>query len=120
MEQYVELKNKLARKNGYQDYGDELRERYEDPEFESGIRRLYEEMRPLYVQLHAYIRRKLYETYGSDVVDINGTYLTDFLFMTWQILEETLDVCIMLGNLAIDIMFNWFYFLEASCDRKIN
>lgn len=70
--QYVDLKNKLARVNGYADYGDELRKKYETPTFESDIRNLYDEMKPLYLELHAYIRRKLYETYGPDVVDVNG------------------------------------------------
>jgi len=70
--QYAELKNKLAVLNGFSDYGDQLRQKYEDPEFESDIRGLYEEMNPLYLELHAYIRRKLYQTYGPDVVDIDG------------------------------------------------
>jgi len=68
----VELKNKLAVVNGYSDYGDELRQKYEDPEFESDVIALYNEMKPLYLQLHAYMRRKLYQTYGSDVVDLTG------------------------------------------------
>ncbi len=79
--QYVELKNKLARVNGYADYGDELRQKYETPTFESDIRNLYDEMKPLYLELHAYIRRKLYETYGPDIVDVNGKYLTCVLLI---------------------------------------
>lgn len=70
--QYVDLKNKLARVNGYADYGDELRQKYETSTFESDIRSLYDEMRPLYLELHAYVRRKLLETYGPEVVDITG------------------------------------------------
>lgn len=81
--EYVKLKNKLARVNGYEDYGDQLRQKYEDDAFESDIRRLYEEMKPLYLELHAYIRRKLYETYGSDVVDINGTLGQHLLGDMW-------------------------------------
>jgi hypothetical protein len=79
----VELKNKLAVLNGFTDYGDQLRQKYEDPEFESDVRRLYDEMKPLYLELHAYIRRKLYETYGPDVVDINGMSL--FVMISFQI-----------------------------------
>lgn len=74
--QYVELKNKLAVRNGYTDYGRQLREKYEDPEFEADVLNLYEEMKPLYLQLHAYVRRKLFETYGPDVVNLNGMSLT--------------------------------------------
>ena len=58
---YVELKNKLAQLNGYNDLGDEWRKRYETEDFEMDILNIYEEMQPLYLQLHAYIRRKLYE-----------------------------------------------------------
>ena len=58
---YVELKNKLAQLNGYNDLGDEWRKRYENEDFETDILNIYEEMQPLYLQLHAYIRRKLYE-----------------------------------------------------------
>ncbi len=68
----MELKNKLARVNGYDDYGDQLRQKYETETFESDVQELYNEMKPLYLELHAYIRRKLFETYGQDVVDIKG------------------------------------------------
>ncbi|OXA60176.1 Angiotensin-converting enzyme [Folsomia candida] len=81
--QYVELKNKLAVVNGFNDYGDQLRQKYEDPEFESDIHSLYEEMNPLYLQLHAYVRRKLYETYGPDVINLNGTLPQSVLGDMW-------------------------------------
>ncbi|CAL8110835.1 unnamed protein product [Orchesella dallaii] len=71
--QYVDLKNKLARVNGQKDYGEVMRQAYETPSLETDIRNLYEEMKPLYMELHAYVRRKLYDTYGPDAVDINGT-----------------------------------------------
>jgi len=82
-QQYVELKNKLAQVNGYTDYGDELRQKYETTTFESDVQELYEEMKPLYLELHAYIRRKLYETYGPDVVDIKGTLPQHLLGDMW-------------------------------------
>ena len=68
----MELKNKLAQVNGYEDYGDQLRQKYETKTFESDVQELYDEMKPLYLELHAYIRRKLLDTYGQDVVDIKG------------------------------------------------
>jgi hypothetical protein len=41
-------------------------ERYEtNGTFESDILKLYEEMEPLYKELHAYVRRKLYDLYGE-------------------------------------------------------
>ncbi len=72
--QYIELKNKLAKLRGFADYGDELRDRFETKTFEGDVEIVYKEMKPLYMELHAYIRRKLYETYGPDVVDLQGMF----------------------------------------------
>ena len=58
---YVELKNKLAQLNGFNDLGDEWRSKYETNDFESDVLELYDQLQPLYLELHAYIRRKLYE-----------------------------------------------------------
>ena len=58
---YVELKNKLAQLNGYNDLGDEWRSRYETDDFESDVLDLYSQLQPLYAELHAYIRKKLFE-----------------------------------------------------------
>ena len=80
---YVTLKNKLARLNGYQDYGDQWRQKYETKELESDVRRLYRQVEPLYKQLHAYIRRKLYETYGPDQVDLKGPLPAHLLGDMW-------------------------------------
>lgn len=73
--QYIELKNKLAGLENYTDYGDELRDRYETPTFEKDVENLYKEIKPLYMELHAYIRRKLHETYGPDVVNLEGQHI---------------------------------------------
>ena len=39
--------------------------RYEVDNFEEKVLQLYKELEPLYKELHAYIRRKLYEKYGE-------------------------------------------------------
>ncbi|KAI9552326.1 hypothetical protein GHT06_022691 [Daphnia sinensis] len=69
---YVHLQNKQARLNGYEDYGDEWRQKYETKELESIVHDLYKQVEPLYRQLHAYVRRRLYETYGPSVIDLKG------------------------------------------------
>ena len=48
---------------GYADNGDYWRSWYEDPEFEAECARLWGEVKPLYEQLHAYVRRRLLERY---------------------------------------------------------
>jgi len=72
--QYVDLKNRLAVLNGYEDYGDQLRMKYESETFQADVEALYRELEPLYKELHAYIRRKLYNVYGEEVVDLKGKW----------------------------------------------
>ncbi|CAF0781835.1 unnamed protein product, partial [Brachionus calyciflorus] len=60
----VKLKNKAAKENGYKDLSEAWIEEYEDKNFEKNYDELYEKIRPLYEQLHAYVRRKLKAFYG--------------------------------------------------------
>ena len=39
--------------------------RYEVDDFEEKVLEMYKELEPLYQQLHAYVRRKLYQKYGE-------------------------------------------------------
>ena len=66
---FVELSNKGARELGFKDTGAMWRSKYDMPpdDFAKELDRLWEQVRPLYVSLHAYVRRKLREKYG-DVV----------------------------------------------------
>ena len=63
---FVELANKGARELGFADLGAMWRSKYDmDPDaFARELERLWEQVRPLYVALHAYVRRKLREHYG--------------------------------------------------------
>lgn len=45
---------------------------YESPDFRDQVARLWDQVRPLYLQLHAYVRRKLRETYGEKLVTARG------------------------------------------------
>nr|CAD7586835.1 unnamed protein product [Timema genevievae] len=45
---------------------------YESPDFQKQVLRLWEQIEPLYKELHAYVRRKLRETYGEEIVSRNG------------------------------------------------
>lgn len=80
---YVDLKNKLARLKGYNDYGDQWRQKYETKELEPQVQQLYQEIEPLYRQLHAYVRRKLYQTYGPSVIDLQGPLPAHLLGDMW-------------------------------------
>jgi peptidyl-dipeptidase A len=64
---YVELGNKGARELGFADLGALWRSNYDMPPeaFARELDRLWEQVRPLYVSLHAYVRKRLRERYGN-------------------------------------------------------
>ena len=66
----VELSNQGAREMGFADVGAMWRSNYDMPpdEFAKELDRLWGQVRPLYVSLHAYVRWKLAEKYGKDLV----------------------------------------------------
>jgi len=80
---YVELKNKMSKLNGFTDLGDEWRARYETPDLESDVMSLYTQLEPLYREVHAYIRRKLYERYGSEHISLSGPLPAHLLTDMW-------------------------------------
>ena len=66
---FVELSNKGATELGYPDTGAMWRSKYDMPpdELAAEIDRLWEQLRPLYLSLHAHVRAKLGERYGDQV-----------------------------------------------------
>ena len=66
---FVELANKGAKELGFADTGAMWRLKYDMPaeDFTKEVDRLWEQVRPLYVSLHAYVRMKLHEKYGAAV-----------------------------------------------------
>ncbi len=64
-ERYVELKNAAAVAQGYKDQGDLWRAGYNSDTFEQDMLDMYKQLEPMYKELHAYVRRKLSETYGE-------------------------------------------------------
>jgi peptidyl-dipeptidase A len=66
----VDLANQGAREMGFADVGAMWRSNYDMPpdDFAKELDRLWGQVRPLYVSLHAYVRWKLAEKYGKDLV----------------------------------------------------
>ena len=66
----VQLANKGAQEVGFADVGAMWRSNYDMPpdDFAKEMDRLWLQVRPLYVSLHAYVRWRLAEKYGKDVV----------------------------------------------------
>ncbi len=54
------------------DSGAYWRSWYEVDDFKADVLKLYNELKPLYQQLHAYVRRKLYNLYGDKYVNLEG------------------------------------------------
>jgi peptidyl-dipeptidase A len=82
---YVELANKGARELGFADTGAMWRAKYDmaPDAFAKELDRLWEQVRPLYLSLHAYVRTKLREKYGDSVVPANGPIPADLLGNMW-------------------------------------
>ena len=64
---FVELSNKGAKELGFADTGAMWRAKYDMPPdaFAKELDRLWDQVRPLYLELHAYVRMKLREKYGD-------------------------------------------------------
>ncbi|NXE97932.1 ACE enzyme, partial [Menura novaehollandiae] len=80
---YVELSNKAAMLNGYTDNGAYWRSLYETPTFEEDLERLYLQLQPLYLNLHAYVRRALYKIYGAEHINLKGPIPAHLLGNMW-------------------------------------
>ncbi len=83
-ERYVVLANKGARELGFADMGAMWRSKYDmsPGAFITETDRLWDQVKPLYLALHAYVRWKLREKYG-DVVPAHGPIPADLLGNMW-------------------------------------
>jgi peptidyl-dipeptidase A len=82
---FVDLSNQGAREMGYQDVGALWRAGYDmTPEaFSADLERLWNQVRPLYLSLHAFVRAKLVEKYGPNVVPPDGPIPAHLLGNPW-------------------------------------
>jgi peptidyl-dipeptidase A len=81
---FVELSNKGAKELGFADTGAMWRSKYDmsADDFTKEVDRLWNQVRPLYVKLHAYVRMKLREKYGN-IVPENGPLPAHLLGNIW-------------------------------------
>lgn len=82
---FVELQNKGARQLGFKDTGALWRSKYDMPPeaFAREVDRLWAQVRPLYLSLHAYVRTRLRETYGPKAVPDRGPIPAHLLGNMW-------------------------------------
>ena len=82
----VELGNAGARELGYTDVGALWRANYDMPpdDFAKEADRLWEQLKPLYLSLHAYVRGQLRKKYGKDLVPADGPIPAHLLGNIWS------------------------------------
>jgi peptidyl-dipeptidase A len=81
---YVSLANEGAHELGFKDNGAMWRAKYDMPpdDFAKELDRLWEQMKPLYLSLHAYVRTRLHQKYG-DIVPASGPIPAYLLGNMW-------------------------------------
>ena len=84
-QRYVELANQGARSLGFSDTGTMWRAKYDmSPEsFLQELDRLWEQVRPFYLSLHAYVRQRLRAHYGPEVLPAAGPIPAHLLGNMW-------------------------------------
>jgi len=84
-ERYVELANEGAGTLGYDNLGEMWRAGFDmsPAEFQAETGRLWEQVKPLYDELHCHVRAKLGEVYGEDKVPQNGPIPAHLLGNMW-------------------------------------
>jgi peptidyl-dipeptidase A len=61
----VLIQNKAAKENGYNDLSEFWISDFQDENFERNLKNLFDSIKPLYIQLHNFVRKKLTLYYGS-------------------------------------------------------
>ena len=84
-QRFAELANEGANELGYVDLGEMWRSNYDmrPDEFGAETLRLWEQVKPLYDELHCHVRAKLGEHYGEDKVPQNGPIPAHLLGNMW-------------------------------------
>ncbi len=82
---YVELGNKGAKEIGFADLGALWRGGYDMPaaDFEADLERLWNEVKPLYEELHCYVRAKLRDKYGKEKIGEHAPIPAHLLGNMW-------------------------------------
>ena len=81
----IAIANEGSKELGFADLGAMWRSNYDmDPDqFAAETERMWQEVKPLYMALHTYVRSKLNEKYGDDVQPATGAIRADLLGNMW-------------------------------------
>jgi peptidyl-dipeptidase A len=111
-QRFVELSNVGAKELGFADTGAMWRSKYDMPadDFTKEVDRLWAQVRPLYLSLHAYVRMKLHEKYG-DVVPSSGPIPAHLLGNIWA--QDWTNVYDLVAPMSADPGYSLTKILEA-------
>ena len=107
-ERFVELQNEGARGAGFENLGDMWRTGYDLPaeQFEKETDRLWSQVKPLYDDLHCYVRSQLQKRYGKDKVPdgkpIPAHLLGNMWAQDWTNIYPLVEPFPGVGNLDVD------------------
>jgi peptidyl-dipeptidase A len=96
-ERYVELANEGANELGYGDLGEMWRAGFDmsPTEFQADASRLWEQVKPLYDELHCHVRARLGDVYGEDMVPqdqpIPAHLLGNMWSQTWGFIYDLME-----------------------------
>jgi peptidyl-dipeptidase A len=103
---FVELANKGAREMGFADAGALWRSNYDmtPQEYSAELERLWQQVRPLYISLHTYVRSQLVKKYGPEAVPPSGPIPAHLLGNIWaQDWTNIYDLLDLPGGGAVDL-----------------
>ena len=107
-QRYVELANEGANDLGYGDLGEMWRAGFDmsPAEFQAETGRLWEQVKPLYDELHCHVRARLGEVYGEDKVPQDGPIpahlLGNMWAQTWASLYDMMEPHPGVSDLDVD------------------
>ncbi|XP_076240177.1 angiotensin-converting enzyme Ance-3 isoform X2 [Calliopsis andreniformis] len=82
-QQLVTLNNEAARLNNFTDAAEYWMFPYETPNLQQDVDEVWEMIRPLYEELHAYVRRKLRDLYGPEKIGAHAPLPAHILGNIW-------------------------------------
>ncbi|XP_015174852.1 PREDICTED: angiotensin-converting enzyme [Polistes dominula] len=82
-QQLVTLNNEAARLNNFSDAAQYWMFPYESSNFQQDIENVWESIRPLYEELHAYVRKKLRDLYGPEKISGHAPLPSHILGNIW-------------------------------------
>nr|5AMC_A Chain A, ANGIOTENSIN-CONVERTING ENZYME [Homo sapiens] len=94
-EDFTALSNEAYKQDGFTDTGAYWRSWYNSPTFEDDLEHLYQQLEPLYLNLHAFVRRALHRRYGDRYINLRGPIPAHLLGDMWaQSWENIYDMVV--------------------------